>query len=167
MNKRPPIPAKIKREVLVEAGHRCAIPTCRQTTLEVAHIEPYEKVKKHEANNLIALCPNCHTRFDKGEIDKKSIRIYKKRLIFLSDRYSKYELNILSALTKKNKVFIGGGELMIINLLDDGFIEKKEITSWLQEEGELIPIEFFIGLTRKGKDFVKSWKRKEKTKFVY
>jgi hypothetical protein len=27
---RPAIPATVKRAVLVEAGHRCAIPTCRQ-----------------------------------------------------------------------------------------------------------------------------------------
>lgn len=74
------LPAELKRKVLVEAGHRCAISTCRDTTTEISHIIPYSKVKNHTFDNLIALCPNCHTRFDKGEIDAKSILIYKKNL---------------------------------------------------------------------------------------
>lgn len=77
---RPAIPNELKRLVLVEAGHRCAIPTCEQTTLEVAHIEPWSKTKSHEFHNLIALCPNCHTRFDKGEIDRKAMLAYKANL---------------------------------------------------------------------------------------
>lgn len=167
MKKRPQIPAKIKREVLVEAGHRCAIPNCRQTTLEVAHIEPYEKVKKHEAFNLIALCPNCHTRFHKGEIDKKSIKIYKAKLVFLSDRYSKFELAVLDELSKKDRVFIGGGDLMIIDLLDDKLIEIKDIYCHISEDEELIPLEFFVALTKRGKTFIKGWKSKQKTKWLY
>lgn len=80
MNNRPSIPAELKRQVLVEAGHRCAIHTCKQTTTEIHHIIPYEKCKKHEFNNLIALCPNCHTRVHNGEIDTKSLKIYKQYL---------------------------------------------------------------------------------------
>lgn len=36
---RSKIPTELKRQILVEAaGHRCAIPTCRHPTIEVAHI---------------------------------------------------------------------------------------------------------------------------------
>jgi 5-methylcytosine-specific restriction endonuclease McrA len=70
---RPAIPAALKRQILVEAGHRCAIPVCRQVPVEIAHIVPWEKVKEHTFDNLIVLCPTCHTRFDKGEIDRKSM----------------------------------------------------------------------------------------------
>lgn len=168
MNKyRPKIPADIKRVVLIEAGHRCAIPTCRQTTTEIAHIEPWERVKKHEPDNLIALCPNCHTRFDKGEIDKKSTEIYKRKLIFLSDRYSKYELTVLFELSKKDRIFIGGGKLLVIGLLDDELIKITEITCWMGEDGELDPIEFYVSLTEKGKSFIKGWKSKHETKWQY
>jgi 5-methylcytosine-specific restriction endonuclease McrA len=41
--------------------------------VEIAHIVPWEKVKEHTFDNLIVLCPTCHTRFDKGEIDRKSM----------------------------------------------------------------------------------------------
>jgi hypothetical protein len=78
---RDSIPAEIKRAVLVEAGHRCAIPTCRATTTEIAHIVPWAETKEHSFDNLIALCPNCHTRYDqKKEIDRKAMQMYKEAL---------------------------------------------------------------------------------------
>lgn len=77
---RPAIPAELMRQVLVEAGHRCAIPTCRQTEIDVHHITPWETCRKHEFENLIALCPNCHRRVHKNEIDRKSLREYKRKL---------------------------------------------------------------------------------------
>lgn len=77
---RPAIPAEIKRAVLVEAGHRCAIPRCGQTELDIHHIVPWETCKKHEYSNLIALCPVCHRRAHNNEIDRKSLHLYKENL---------------------------------------------------------------------------------------
>jgi hypothetical protein len=48
------IPADVKRAELVEAGHRCAIPTCRATTTEVAHIVPWSETNDNSFENLIA-----------------------------------------------------------------------------------------------------------------
>ena len=85
---RDTIPAEVRRAVLVEAGHRCAIPTCRATTTEIAHITPWAESKDNSFENLIALCPNCHTRFDqKKDIDRLSVRIYKQNLRAFNDRY--------------------------------------------------------------------------------
>ncbi|MCC4318673.1 HNH endonuclease signature motif containing protein [Streptomyces malaysiensis] len=77
---RPAVPRQLVRDLLVEAGHRCAIPTCRATILELAHIIPWAKTRAHDFDNMIALCPNCHTRFDKGEIDRLSMLHYKANL---------------------------------------------------------------------------------------
>jgi hypothetical protein len=77
---RPSIPRDLERRVLIEAGHRCAIPTCRATPVELAHIAPWSKVKEHRFENLIALCPTCHGRFDRGEIDHKAMLLYKEGL---------------------------------------------------------------------------------------
>ena len=97
------IPADIRRAVLVEADHACAIPTCQFPATEFAHIEPFAKVKKHEISNIVALCPNHHHMFDqKKQIDKKSIKLYKQKLQFLNKRYTKYELRILALLAEKN-----------------------------------------------------------------
>jgi hypothetical protein len=75
---RPPIPQQLRRDVLVEASHRCAI--CGSTPIEIAHIDPWSKVKEHKFENLIALCPNCHTLHHKGEIDRLSLLQYKRQL---------------------------------------------------------------------------------------
>lgn len=80
MSKRPQIPAELKRKVLIEAGHRCAIQTCRHPTTDLHHIVPWEVCQEHCYHNLIALCPNCHRRAELGEIDRKSLRIYKIRI---------------------------------------------------------------------------------------
>lgn len=81
------IPADIKRKIFLEAGFMCAIPTCKHTEVEIHHIVPFEKCNKHEFDNLIALCPNCHGKADKGIIDRKSLLLYKARLqkIFSND----------------------------------------------------------------------------------
>jgi hypothetical protein len=77
--KRPAIPTEIRREVLIETGHRCAIHTCTNTSnLDLHHIKPWSKCKEHQADNLIVLCPNCHRLAHDGTIDQKSLLEYKK-----------------------------------------------------------------------------------------
>ncbi len=98
---RPEIPAELKRSVLVEAGHRCAIPTCRQTPVELAHITPWAKVKQHTFDNLIALCPTCHTRFGHGDIDHKAMLQYKANLDILNYRYTDLERQLLRAFIRR------------------------------------------------------------------
>ena len=74
------IPAELKRRVLVEAGHRCAIHTCKHPAVDVHHIIPWSQSQEHSYENLIALCPNCHRRADSGEIDRQSLLAYKARV---------------------------------------------------------------------------------------
>lgn len=92
---RPDIPAALKRAVLVEAGHRCAIPTCTQTPVELAHITPWATAQEHVFENLIALCPTCHARYDRGEMDRLSMQTYKANLGVLTGRYCQMELRLL------------------------------------------------------------------------
>ena len=92
---RPAIPAALKRHILVEAGHRCAIPTCRVATVEIAHIRPWAEVREHTHDNLIALCPTCHTRYDGGQIDRQSMYMYKQNLTKLVGRYGDAERRLI------------------------------------------------------------------------
>lgn len=78
---RPAIPAEVRRAVLTESGHRCAIPACQHVDVDLHHIIPWEECKKHDYSNLIALCPNCHRMAHRGKIDRKSLLIYKDLLI--------------------------------------------------------------------------------------
>jgi HNH endonuclease len=163
MEVRPPIPEPLKRRVLVEAGHRCAIPTCRTPVTEVAHIIPYSVVKKHEYENLIALCPNCHTRADKGEIDRKSLRMYKRILQRLTDRYERFELLVLNELRESKPVTIAGNmTLLIKNLLDDKLVEMKDIP-YFGYEVKNLPTQVDIKLTQEGKSFIDEWIKANKS----
>ena len=94
-DKRPAIPADLKRKVLVEAGHRCAIPTCRYIIVEIHHIIPWNECRKHEYDNLIALCPNCHSLADRTKIDRKSLRMYKFNFRTVHDKFSQLEIDVL------------------------------------------------------------------------
>lgn len=161
MSSRKAIPAELKRRILVESGHRCAIPTCRFPTTELAHIEPYSKVKKHEYNNLIALCPNCHTRFDNGEIDKKSMIFYKNKVRFLSDRYSKYELNVLDYLRNHSGAVVFD-YLMAKNLFDEELIEVSYAGITYGDDEIFLDnygVDITVSLTEKGKKLLENWEK--------
>lgn len=154
MEERPPIPADLRRTVLIEAGHRCAIPTCRFPTTEIAHIEPWAKVKEHKYENLIALCPNCHRRADKGEIDRRSLKIYKRILQRLTDRYDRFELNVLDELRQGNQVVMAGNMLLLIkNLLDEKLVEVRGEGVTIDD----IPFNVDIILTDEGNRFIEEW----------
>jgi hypothetical protein len=74
---RPAIPADITREILIEAGHRCAV--CGAgCPLERAHIVPWHKSREHKAEDLICLCATCHERADLENWGEKTLREYKQ-----------------------------------------------------------------------------------------
>jgi len=73
MSNRPAIPKHIEQEVLFEARHHCAV-CCYATALEKAHIIPWCDSKDQSAANLICLCANCHTRYDKEKWPKSDMR---------------------------------------------------------------------------------------------
>jgi hypothetical protein len=74
---RPHLPEPIRREVLVETGYRCAIPTCQQIPVDVHHIDGDRT--NHAFDNLVALCPN-HRRADRQEIPRLAVTTYKRNL---------------------------------------------------------------------------------------
>ncbi len=162
------IPAEIKRQVLIEAGHCCAIPTCQFYATEFAHIEPFNTVKEHKVDNIIALCPNHHDMYDnKKLIDRKSIMIYKQKLQFLHKRYTKYELRVLAILAEKPVVAVGG-EIQVLGLLKDNLIKNAKTFATLNlkmhnKQGNVVfedeAIQTFAAvLTDKGKQFINNWK---------
>lgn len=75
--KRLAISAAIAREVLTEAGHRCAV--CgAEAPLEKAHIIPWRKVRRHDAKNLVCLCASCHQRADLEKWGETALQFYKE-----------------------------------------------------------------------------------------
>ena len=155
---RPPIPADIKRRVLVEAGHRCAIPTCRHIEVEVHHIVPWAKCMTHEYDNLIALCPNCHSRADRKDIDPTSLRLYKINLRFAHDKFSQLEIDVLF---EANLCQPGQSmdwppfmRILIKRILDAGFVEipDRQNGGVFVNKMRIDPDRLFI--TDKGREFI-------------
>jgi hypothetical protein len=134
-DQRPPVPRPLLREVLVEAGHRCAIPTCRATTTEIAHIVPWSKVREHTFGNLIALCPNCHSRFDKGDIDRQSMLAYKRNLGLVSSRYGDAERRLLDLFVRHPEMSVAAFDKSMdfefLYLVQDGLLAKAPRESGL------------------------------------
>jgi hypothetical protein len=164
---RPSIPADTVRAVLVEAGHRCAIPTCRTTTTEIAHIEPWAKSQDNSFENLIALCPTCHTRFDqKKEIDTKSIRIYKQNLAILNNRYGDFERRVFEFVARtKTRIFVvgAGGDLLLANAAKDGLVRLTPSHAFGLDvtigDGQKLnfPMSFVCEVTELGLQFVERY----------
>ena len=78
MSDRPPIPTPTLRKVLYESCHRCAV--CGfGLSIELAHIIPWRTTKDHSAENLIALCANCHEMADKQKWNSKDFEVYKRQ----------------------------------------------------------------------------------------
>jgi len=166
---RDAVPAEVVRAVLVEAGHRCAIPTCRSTTTEIAHIVPWAESHDHSFENLIALCPTCHTRYDqKKEIDRKSIRMYKRNLGLLNGRYGDLERRVfdVAAATGEGKFILGaGGDLQMANAAKDGLVVVEAShaygldVTWPDGQKRNYPMTFTCYFTHAGLEFVKHYTR--------
>ncbi|RYG87771.1 MAG: hypothetical protein EON58_20455, partial [Alphaproteobacteria bacterium] len=62
---RPPVPSGIKSEIQEEAHGECAICHGNANSCEAAHIDPVASSKNNHPDNLIWLCANHHTKFDK------------------------------------------------------------------------------------------------------
>lgn len=63
----------VKRKLFAESMGRCMNPSCQRNLfckngdiIEKAHIEPYCETADNSFDNLVLLCPNCHTEFDKN-----------------------------------------------------------------------------------------------------
>jgi hypothetical protein len=159
MDERPPIPKELERQLLVEAGHRCAIPTCRQVPVEIAHIVQWSKCQEHKFENMICLCPTCHARYDRGDIDRKSILIYKHNLAILNGRYGDFEQRILMMFAEQpgtDAVKLPGGfDILILYLLRDGLLIDTGKTSGVYIRD--LPTEKVFSITEKGRIFISQW----------
>ncbi|UBH22393.1 HNH endonuclease [Macrococcus armenti] len=101
---RKKIPVKVERSLYAESLGCCLNPNCRQRIVnyegdisEKAHIIEYSQSHDNSYENLIILCPNCHTRFDRNEeftIEEiKSWKKVRQKEIskILEERFSSFE----------------------------------------------------------------------------
>lgn len=98
------ISENVKRKLYAESMGRCMNPNCPielfqadGDIIEKAHIDPYCETADNSYENLVVLCPNCHTRFDKlHEFTPEEVlswkRIRKEELDkFFSKKFTSFE----------------------------------------------------------------------------
>lgn len=82
MSDRKTISPKLRDKLLREAGYRCANPPCRTTlALHLHHMIEVCEGGGDTMENLIALCPTCHSLFHAGIISRDAISEWKSRLL--------------------------------------------------------------------------------------
>jgi hypothetical protein len=137
--------------VLVEAAHRCAIPTCRNPTTEIAHIEHESRSHDDSFDNLIALCPDCQTK----EIDRQAIRRHKRNLGILNSRYSDFERRVFDQIAETDRrsfIVEAGLEIPLLHAVNDGLLKRVEVSSVSIQRGE--PTHYQYEVADAGLDFV-------------
>lgn len=73
--KTPPTQKRMRGDIYFErADQECEWCEERTDSPEVHHIEPRSEGGPNEYDNLIALCPTCHSKADKGGISKTKLR---------------------------------------------------------------------------------------------
>ena len=140
-----------KRMALVEAGYRCAIPTCRHPTHEIAHILPESQSHDDSFANLIALCPKCQNK----EIDRQSIRGYKRNLAILNSRYSDFERRVFDQIAETDRrsfIVEAGFEILLAHAVNDGLLKRVEPTPAMIQRGE--PTQHKYEVTDEGLAFI-------------
>jgi len=153
------LPKELERLIKTESGHRCAIPTCKQYPVEIAHIISYAQVKEHKFSNLIALCPTCHTRYDNHEIDLKAMFIYKSNLAIINSRFTELELTLLENLNKKSPLPISGAMMWLFQRLvfEDIIMIVSESGIEFSDDFGDIESHLWVELTAKGNNVVSRW----------
>ena len=162
---RAQIPRPLFRKVLIEAGHRCAIPTCRQVPVEIAHMVPWKDVHEHTFDNLIALCPTCHRRYDKGDIDRQSMCRYKANLSVLNSRYGDLERRVLQSFADQpelNEITLFGGlDILLSYLIRDKLIvdtgKRDGVGFGAGPDDEEVWSHVTYQLTEEGREFIGKW----------
>jgi hypothetical protein len=133
--------------------------------IELAHIVPWKDVLEHTFDNLIALCPTCHTRYDNRDIDRQSMRRYKANLGVLNSRYGDLERRVLQFFADhpdKNTITLFGGlDILLSYLIRDNLIsdtgERNGVGLGGAPADEEIWSHVTFRLTDAGRAFVDKW----------
>jgi hypothetical protein len=172
---RPPIPAALERSLMIEAGYRCAV--CKTPEpLQIDHIIEWSTVHKHEFENMIVLCANCHARkkntSDPRHINRASLQRIKASLMLLNGRYSDLERRIIDAFQEElaakpgtaPSIFIPERlHLLVRYLIHDGIVTVafyKSGTTMAFSDGTILRDDNLkLTLTPKGQQFIESLER--------
>jgi hypothetical protein len=156
------VPLDVKRLVLHESGYKCSNPACRYPlTLDVHHLYYVSKGGSNSADNLLPLCPNCHTEHHNGNIPTDSLRAWKMLLVTMNEAFDRRAIDLLIVIDRIGFVYgidanglADYASLVASNLvnLETGYNHGQ----WTVLSGVK---GYVASLTDKGKAFIDAWKK--------
>lgn len=75
--RRPDVPAPMKRLLVEQAGGKCANPGCPNRLVELHHIREWHIYQTHDADHMIAICAACHDSVDRGSLQISDKSLYR------------------------------------------------------------------------------------------
>jgi hypothetical protein len=124
--------------------------------LDIHHIYQVSERGGNEPENLIALCPTCHTLYHLVKISSDSIYAYKSMLVALSRAFDLDAVDRLLFLNGCDKDFLvvsGDGLLHFGRLIAAGLasMDQKANNNWQI-------VTYAINISEKGKQIIEAWK---------
>ncbi len=160
MSARKAVPTNVQLQVLIEAGYRCGVPTCRTIlALDLHHMVEVSEGGANTPDNLLALCPTCHALHHRGTIPREAIFAWKSILVSLTQAFDRETLDLLLFLTHPQSgeglALDGAGVLRFARLIAAGLATFRLAI----QNGPLFV--YTVTLTPKGRLLVEGWRSGE------
>lgn len=155
------VPEAVKREVLIEAGYRCRVPTCRNLLIvDLHHIVDVAEGGGNEPGNLLPLCPTCHALYTRGQITRDAAKAWKAVLVSLNqafDRRTIDDLIFLEGVGKSQEDFVctGDGVTRFTQLYAAGL---ARYVYFYGMRGGMNVDSYRVAITPKGKRLLDAWR---------
>jgi HNH endonuclease len=158
---RKPIPGAITRQVLIEAGYQCGVPTCRNIlAIDLHHIVEVSEGGGNEAANLLALCPTCHALYHRGTYSREAIYAWKQVLVSLSAAFDLETIDLMLFLYKMRDdprfIIRQDALLQFARLIGNDLA----VFEWKQDTiNNMIFIGYRVSLSQKGQHLIEAWRK--------
>ena len=71
------IPKQLRRQLIKEAGNKCANPGCSNWRIHIHHVKEWAVFKTHISDDMIAVCPSCHDAIHNGILKPSDEDLYR------------------------------------------------------------------------------------------
>lgn len=122
-NTRKPVPARTKALLQKEINSLCPLPGCGNDEVDhfqIHHID--ENPKNNDFDNLLLLCPICHSKITKGDIIRTEVILLKKQLKRLGKEKKILMGKVINFHSKVDNAIVGDNNAITIN-------QKKSATN--------------------------------------
>ncbi|MBK7398984.1 MAG: HNH endonuclease [Myxococcales bacterium] len=144
--------------MLIEAGYRCAVPTCRTIlAIDLHHIVEVSEGGSNDPANLVALCPTCHGLYHRGTIPRTAVRAWKSLLVSLSSAFDRESVDLLLFLRHESAsslVVSGDGVLRFARLVSAGLATFRSETIGSYTAPQFV---YAVRLTPRGQALADAW----------